>query len=301
LTPLPIAAVDEPVREPVPSSRPIPLVASAPAAPEYNQAAAEPRRADPLRGVGLWSLLFGILLVVEFILPTSLDPLTFKFQRFGGIFGAELGVMLGFLSSPMIGVLAILFGVMPMGTAAKGAAAGVLGVAGLAISVAFSGHIVWQDLAGEIGMVALLGGLVIRGGYPSSMIARLLVTLGVLAVLAPFVVPVGNVGIPLHARFSGLRDLELAQPSGTSFELFRLVIVVAALLVWLPGPSSGGAKVFYWAILVTMVAEPLADLVISGGTDVFKTPALLLIWAPMLAIHGLASYGLGALLGKITN
>ena len=288
-----------------PSSGPIPQYANLPAAaPAPTPGHIPPTRvpgADPLRGVGLWSLLFGILLVLYFVTPLSLSPLTFSFAQFGTIFDQPVGLMLIFLIIPVIGVLAILFGLLPMGTAAKGAAAGALGIAGLAIFLAFADHVEWQHLASELGIVVLLAGLVIRGGYPSSLVARILVTIGALAVLAPELIPVGGGGVPLVAEFQALSDLPVMGMVTGFVGLFRLVLVIAALLAWLPGPGGGGAKIFYWGILVTFVASSVIHVVDASGADAFQTPAALLEWAPMVALYGLASYGIGALLGKTTE
>ena len=43
--------------------------------------------------------------------------------------------------------------------------------------------------------------------------------------------------------------------SRRSLALGQIVIVVLSLLVWLPGPATGGAKVFAWLLILCAVVE----------------------------------------------
>jgi hypothetical protein len=264
------------------------------------QAAPVVQGADPLRSVGAKMIIFGAMLIVFFAVPTKLDPLTFNFSMFGDIFGADLGVMLAFLMVPVIGLLSVVFGFLPLGTMVKGVIAGTLGIAAFAITFAFMADLEWQFLCGQLGMLVLLTGLVIRGGYRGSLVARILVTLGVLATLAPNLIP-NDAGVPLVGVIQGLGDASTGDLIGAIVHLVSLVLVIAALLAWLPAPASGAASLIYWLLIGLMIAGPLAMLLIDAGGDAFQAPGKLLEFAVTVAPYGLASWGLGALLGKSTE
>ncbi len=286
-----------------PSSGPIPAhpALPTPMTPMPGSTSLAPSGGDPLSGLRTWSLVFGILVLITFLLPAQLDPLLFHFSGIGDVFGAGIEAIVGKLLFPVIGLLAIVFGALPLGTAARGAACALIGLGALGGLFALSGHSEWQDIASTFGMVFLLAGLVIRGAYHGSMIARILVTIGVLAVLAPSLVPVGDGGVPIVDKIQGLGEGSTAKLVETVFELAATLLAIASLLAWLPRTSGGGAKVFFWSLLVIVALTPWVGMVIDSGTDIFKTPSEALAWADFFAMFGLAGYGLGALLGKITE
>jgi len=304
--PAPIGST--PLSAPVfgPSSGPIPAYAGGPAAMmpmpggTYNPALVRGGE-DPLSNLRTLSLVFGILIVITFLLPVRLDPLQFAFSNIGSLFDAGITVILGVLLLPAVGLLAIVFGVVPMGTAPRGAACAVIGLAPFVMTFALGDHTSWQDVADTFGMIFLLAGLVIRGGYHGSMLARILVTIGALAFLAPQLVPVGGGGVPIVGALQALGDAPTSALIAAVMGLAQLLLALAALLAWLPRTSSGGANVFFWTLLALTALTPFVPAVIEMGGELVKSPALALSWTSFLAMYGLASYGLGALLGKITE
>ena len=57
--------------------------------------------------------------------------------------------------------------------------------------------------------------------------------------------------------------------------LAQLLLALASLLAWLPRTSGGGAKVFYWTLLVLVALAPFVSIPWSR----FRRPSDLLDWA----------------------
>ena len=293
-----------PLNAPVfgPSSGPLPAhgappVGAAPT-PGRSPAYAAPGR-DPLGSLRMWSLVWGILILVTFLVPVRLSPLTFGFLELGDVFGSGLRGILTVMMVPLVGLLAIVFGAIPMGTLARGIACAVSGLAFYAVELAFADHLTWQELVDLAAPLLLLTGLILRSGYPGSLLARILVTLGALALIALQVIPMGDGGVPIVDKLSALGSMDTAHLVRTILELVQLVLAVAALLVWLPPTASGAAKPIYFMLLVLIAITPTIGLVLTLGGDVVQSPAALLSWTGLFATLGLATYGLAAMFGKL--
>ena len=286
-----------------PSSGPIPAhlappISAAPT-PAYTPAQAARAGADPLGSLRMWSLVWGILILVAFLVPTRLSPLSFEFLELGNIIGGSLQGMLLILVVPAIGVLALVFGAIPMGTLARGIACTVLGLAWYGVVIAFAEHITWQPVVELVAPILLLTGLILRSGYPGSLLARIFVTVGALALVALQLVPLNGGGVPIVDKLSALGAMDTPGLVTTVLELVQLVLAVAALLAWLPRTASGAAKPIYFMLLVLMAITPTVALVIEKGVDLFQSPAALLSWTGVFSTLGLTTYGLGAVFGKL--
>ncbi len=300
----PAPGASTPLGAPVfgPSSGPIPAhlappVSAAPT-PGYNPAYAAPA-SDPLGSLRTWSLVWGVLILVTFLLPIRLSPLTFEFLELGDVFGGGVQGILAVMMIPTVGLLAIVFGAIPMSTLARGIACALIGLASFGVALAFAEHIAWQQIVDLVAPILLLTGLILRSGYPGSLLARILVTLGSLATLALALIPLNGGGVPIVDKLTALGGMDTRHLVQTVLELLELVLAVAALLAWLPRTASGAAKPIYFMLLVLIAITPTVGMIIEMGGDVVQSPALLLGWSGTFATLGLATYGLGAMFGKL--
>src|SRR5690606_34987091 len=107
----------------------------------------------------------------------------------------------------------------------------------------------WQVLLPLVGMLALVPGLLVRNEYTESLVARILVTIGVVCTLLPLVIPTGG-EIPLVGMFKGLIEAPGEGKVRFIVDIAVLVVVVMTLLVWMPGPATAGGKVFAWVLIL---------------------------------------------------
>jgi hypothetical protein len=82
--------------------------------------------------------------------------------------------------------------------------------------------------------------------------------------------------------FKGLIDLPGEAKVGPILALVNVVLVVTALLAWMPGPATGAAKPIAWALILFPIVEFAIGLVLKGhlGDVVTKAPGMLVRWRP---------------------
>nr|HEX4315750.1 hypothetical protein [Kofleriaceae bacterium] len=276
--------------------------------------------ADALSGpVKAMMLVAGILLVVFFVAPLALDPLSFQFEAFKNIGDASVKGMIGMLFVPVVGVLAIVLALVVSNTVVRGAIAAVLGLGSIAFVLEEAGafdHIQWQMFALLFGAVLTIAGLAIRSRFYGSMAARILATLGALAAIAVFVVPEGD-KMMIGEVFDGLTSGNTVALVGSVVALLSLLASVLGLLAWLPSSGSAGAGAIAIMMLLAMLGGAgvgtegfvvhFADSLFgSDGAAIgdqisalVKQPAFgLLGWAPITAFVALSGWGLGGLVGR---
>ena len=279
---------------PIPSAQP-PYLASQTAARAGRPI--EPWK-DTLR---VMMFVWGGLLLLAFVAPLSLDPMAFSWDT---IITGEGKQKLGPLLVAAVGLLSIVIGAIPMASPARGALAAVLGLAGIFVPVFLDGMPPWQVLVTMAGMVVLVPSLLVRNEYRDASLARILVTAGVVAVLAPLLIPT-NGNVPLAGQFQAVLDAE-GQWKIVNLVSFLLIVVVAlSLLAWLPSPSSGASKPLAWALIMWPLLIVGSTLFLDGGIDPTKSPASALLWvigAKGAAIGSgflaIASWGIATLIGK---
>jgi hypothetical protein len=290
-------------------TRPTPAISAQPAAAARRPMAPTTDVGDALaRPVKLAMLVLGLLLIVQFVVPLSLDPLAFAFQGVGDL---PVKALLPLVSVPAIGVLALVLSFVPMATPLRSALALVLGLAGIGIAFQANGlfdNIVWQLFAVTVSTMLAVAGLAIRGHYPDSMAARILVTIGVVALLAAVLVP-DHDSIMLVEAFKSITAGGKDTAGGLAV-VIGVLTTLLALTAWRPGPGSGGAT--FIALLVLVCTFTTVNSASSGlfvhFVDVFvvfdigaavKQPALgLLGWVPVTAFLGLVGWGLGGVVGR---
>jgi len=276
--------------QPLPAAQPPPYLAS-------QTAARAGRPIEPWKdSLRLMMFIWGAVALVTFAIPMTTDPMTFNWDAIIHAPGKMKVIPLIWAS---IGLLSIALGAIPMQSMARGVLAAVLGFSGIFAPMAVMGHFgEWQQLIQLVGALCLVPGLLIRHEYVESMLARLLVTIGVICTLVPYLVP-DHGQIPLVQIFKGIVEgrnhMELYITA-----LAQIVLVVMCLLAWMPGPATAGAKIFAWAIILWPVAAfVLAFLGMSHfDTILTKEPGQVVQWAPGVVYSILVGYGAATVVGK---
>ncbi len=144
----------------------------------------------------------------------------------------------------------------------------------------------------------MLPGLLLRNEYTESQLARLLVTIGVIAVLLPTLIP-DHGQIPLVALFKQVIDGHVHGAGIVSIAM--VVLAVLCLLVWLPAPATAGGKLFAWIWMLAPAIVTVLGLIDAGShaVDGIKaSPFTIVVWVPMTTCAAFVGYGLATVLGK---
>jgi hypothetical protein len=256
-------------------------------------------------GIKLVLIAFGVALLAVFAAPMALEP--------------ELGFRWDLLSSDKLdalakfdhvyfaaaGLLALVFGAVPLATVPRGALAAVLGLvpfALLLVNHVRGPKVDWQFLVGLGAAFTLVPGLLLRNEYRSQMLPRILTTIGVACLLvAVYVVPKNGGDLPLVAMFKAIGDAPGKGKVMAILALMPFVLAVLSLLVWLPPPTTAGAKLIAWLFIVVGIILAYADLAlgekigdqIKGGFNAkLVAPWAGAAWAAFLG------YGLATIFGK---
>jgi hypothetical protein len=242
--------------------------------------------------------VWGALTLCAFVTPMSINPLTFHWD---GIIHASGTDKLPSLIIAAVGLLAVVIAGIPMAALPRGILAAVLGLAGIFVPQLLHGAPHWQEVLGLVAILALVPGLLARNEYTESLFARILVTLGVICLLLPLLLP-DHGEVPLVQMFKGLLDAPGKAKIGPALELGLIVIAVMSLLAWMPGPATGGAKVFAWLLILwpTLISQVTMLLVQGHLGDVIKESPFraTMAWAPAAAYMALVGYGLATTFGK---
>ena len=254
----------------------------------------EPWR-DSLRVV---LFVWGVVTLVAFVLPVATHPsLVFGWDA---ILHGDTKTKLATMLVPGLGALALVFGALPMPVVARGLLAALLGLAGMAQPFIHHGMPPWQELAQGLGLVVLVTGLLVRNEYCDSIAPRLLVTLGAVFAIVPFVLP-DHGQIPLVNEFKGVLSASGSDKVADLLPLALIVIIVISLLAWMPGPATAGGKVFAWLVIVwSTLILTIVPVLLSGhvGDALSGSPRIALAWAPPAAFLAFAGYGLATVFGK---
>lgn len=274
----PAAAASAPLTQARPSA-----AGAAPSSVSASATGAPP--VDPWqRSLRVMMLLWGALLLAAFATPLTMEPLTFHWDLIqAGPDQAKLPplIMAG------VGVLCVLLAAIPLASAARGAIAMVLGLAGIVVPIVLAGAPAWQSVASIVGVVLLVAGLLARHEYREASLPRVLVTLGAIGALVPWVVP-ANGGVPLVELFERAIDAPAALKLLMLLVLVQLTLFVLALLAWMPAPASAGAKVLAWLLILWPLFTHAAALFLVGDPSMVED-------TPFLGIMGwVAGAGAGA-------
>lgn len=241
-------------------------------------------------------IVWGALALVSFAVPITVSPLQ---GNWNAIIDGEGSMKILPLMWAGVGFLSLAVGLLPMGSLARGIIAALLGIAGLVTPLVVHEVHDWRVLAPFSGVVVLVSGLLVRDEYVESLFARVLITLGVLAFLAPHLVPAGS-QIPLVEMVRHVIDATGRHRLLPVVLVTQILVVVMSLLAWMPGPATGGAKLFAWLLMLFPVLGTV--LIVVDASDpasiVTSTPILLVNWIPGVTFAVLAGYGLATAIGK---
>lgn len=284
---------------PIPAAQPPPYIAS-------NTSLRSIRPVEPWRGsLRLMMFLWGVALLAAFATPLRTAPaLAFNWNL---ILDGEGTARLPPLMLAAVGLLSVIVAAIPMQPAARGFIAALLGLAGIAVPIVLVGMPAWQALVSMIGMLLLVPGLLIRDEYRDAITARLLVTLGAIGILLPYLLPQGG-AIPLVSIFKQLIELPGTGKVVPGLELGLITIVVMSLLAWLPSPVTSGAKIWAWFLILWALITHVAGLLVAGNIPDVVTGApnaAVVSWIAgesALALGSaylvLVGYGLASVVGK---
>jgi len=276
--------------------QPLPQVAQ-PYGAQHAQRGGQP--VEPWKdSLPLMMIIWGVAMLVAFATPLSISPLHFNWDLI--IHGEGAKAKIPFLVVASVGLLGVVFGAIPLMSLPRGILAAILGLAGLAVPIALADKLPeWQELLQIGGVLVLVPGLLVRNEYVESMLARILVTVGVVCVLVPYLIPSGG-EIPLVNIFKGLLDAPGQAKVQFILEIAKIALVVVSLLAWMPGPATGGAKVFAWAIILFPVVQFVVALLLSSHfVDQIKdAPGTLVVWVPAVVYSVFTGYGLATVFGK---
>jgi hypothetical protein len=205
--------------------------------------------------------IWGGVLLVAFATPLLISPkLVFNWDVIANEAGAA---KLPPLIVAAVGLLSVAIAGIPMSPAPRGMIAAVLGLAGVLVPMFLGGMPPWQLLLPVAGLIILIPSLLVRHEYRDSSLPRILVTVGVITTLVPFLIP-ENGSLPLVELFKLAIDAPGSAKLLVLLIIAQIAIVILSLLAWMPSPASGGAKLFAWMIILSPVAILAALLVVTG-------------------------------------
>jgi len=259
---------------PPPSAQgPAPIAPVAQPSPPYLASQTAARAGRPIEpwkdSLRTMMFIWGALLVAAFVTPLSTDPMAFNWDA---ILHAEGTAKLPPLILAAVGLLTIVMAAIPLASGARGMMALLLGLSGVFVPALLGGMPPWQSLVAMIGMVMLPMGLLARNEYTDASLPRLLITVGAIAYLLPFVLPV-NGTVPLVALFTFVIDAPGGMKILIILMLAQITLVVLSLLCWLPSPATGAAKPIAWMLILFPLAMHLATLFLVGDpSNISHTP-----------------------------
>ena len=314
------AYTPQPVAQAPIGHAPVPAATPPYMAPSYNTNQAA-RPIDPWKdSLRTQLFIWGGILLACFAVPISLSPLV---GMWDGVIHGEGTAKLGPLILVAVGLLSVVIAAMPMATVARGSIAAVLALAGIFVplfvvgSGGGGGMPEWQSLLSVAGTLLLVPALIARNEYTVSPLPRILITVGALAALAPFVIP-RNGSIPLVDLFKLLIEAPGTFKVAIGLIVAYVLVLVLSLLAWMPAPATAGAKVLAWVLVLFPLLMHATGILLSGGEGISFEHALnptILGWAyggglpgrsgPMLgalslgsAYIAIAGYGLASVIGK---
>lgn len=176
----------------------------------------------------------------------------------------------------------------------------LLGLVPLALTTVHRGG--WGEAVSLGGLLLLIAALFHRRRFKGSILARILVVVGVVAQIVAAVVPQGDV-VPIVAVFKGLGSSAGLGIGQRLLPLYLLLFSVLSLMA-LRGRASGGLAGL-WALLLLLYL-PLQDwfallVGLSGGAEfIDQLPSLYHGLVQLIAVF-LSAYGLSQVLAKMAR
>lgn len=277
------------------SYQPVPV----PQSPPYLASQTADRPVDPYRdGLRLVLFAFGILLLGAFCTPLDATP---SFHWNTVLADAPLAAKVPSLLLAVVGALSIIIASTPLATGARGLLATLIALLGIVTPIAVARSLGdWRSIVILVAPLLLVPGLLLRQEYREELLPRLFVTVGVIALLALWLVPQGG-ALPLVGAVKRVVDASGTGKVAPLLELVYLVLVVLTLLVWVPAPTAAGAKLFAWILIFWPAIVHFQGLLLaeSPGELIKAQPyASAMVWAGGVAYLAILGYGIAALIGK---
>jgi len=257
---------------------------------------------DPWAGtLKLVMLVFGVLLIAAFAAPWSLGEKTvFSWTGLKDLSTFEKVFRIMIAGT---GALAIVMALLPLASLGRGIAAAVLGLAPLIYPVVGApGDFHWQELLRVVGAATLVGGLLVRSQYRTSMAGRILTTVGAICVMLPYLIPTGGASKPpIVDLFKMVGDAEGKAKLIPIIEVVPFVLAIVSLIVWLPSSSSAMGTPLAWIWIVWAMAKGVLLLILAESIGpALKGGLVVYIWIPCAAMawNALAGYGVATAVGK---
>lgn len=271
----------------------------APQSPPYLASLTADRPIDPYRdSLRLVLFAFGILLVGAFCTPLSSAP-AFHWDAITA--DVPVSAKIPSLLIAVTGLLSVVIAAIPMSSPPRGLLAVLIALLAIVTPIALAKGVGdWHAIVTLVAPFLLVPGLLVRQEYQEEFLPRLMVTLAVLATLALWLVPVAG-SLPLVATVKQVVDASGTGKVAPLLALVHMVIVVLTLLVWLPAPASGGAKLFAWILIFWPAVLHFQGLLLSddvAGRIKGAPFESAMIWALPVAYAAIFGYGLAALIGK---
>jgi len=246
-----------------------------------------------------------VALLIAGAMPFTIEPnLTFRWDALSAE-GVPALEKFNLIYVSAAAILALVFGLVPLATVPRGALTAVLGlvpiVLGLVTYLKDAKEIQWQVIVLFVSALTIVPGLLLRNEYRSQILPRIIATIGAACVLVTMLVPSGGGDPPIVGMFEMIGDAPGKAKVGAILNLVPFGLAIATLLVWIPPPSSAGAKViaFLWILnavytgYVTMLVNGhLGDVIKAAPNAVLMGPWVLAAWSAFIG------YGLATILGK---
>jgi hypothetical protein len=262
---------------PMPSAQayqPQPIAPVAQASPPYLASQTAARAGRPIEpwkdALPMMMFIWGGLLIAAFVTPLATDPMIFNWDA---IIHGEGTQKLGPLILAAVGVLTVAMAAIPLAAGARGMMALLLGLTGIFVPMFVGGAVPpWQTIIATVGMVMLPMSLLARHEYRDASLPRILITVGALCTLVPYVVPLNGTVI-LVELFKAVIEAPGAFKIILILMLGQITLVVLSLLAWLPSPASGGAKPIAWMLILYPLFMHAALLFLVGDpSNITSTP-----------------------------
>jgi hypothetical protein len=243
-------------------------------------------------------LIFGAALLACFVLPWMLAP---KVGFSWDVINASQGkAKLQPLLIAGSGLLAVVLALLPLTVLARGVAAAALGFAPVALVALVVAKVEWQSLVLLASSLTLVSGLLVRSEYHSSIVPRAMVTIGVLCLFIPLLLPKPELIELLKAVAKAPGKAKVAAILTLVPYLLALISLV---LAWLPSSGSMGTHIMAWMLLVWPLVASLATNLALAGDGVsarVKADMVGIFWSPITAIAWavLIGYGIASTAGK---
>ena len=272
----PSHASSVPLAAPAPPQPIAPIPSAAPPYLASQTAARAGRPIEPWKdSLRTMMFIWGALLLAAFAAPLTISPLSFNWDLIANADGIG---KLPPLIMAAVGILSVAIAGIPMSPAPRGMIAALLGLSGVLVPMFLGGMPPWQSLLPVAGFIILIPSLLVRNEYRDSSLPRILVTVGVVASLAPLLIPV-NGSVPLVELFKMAIDAPGSAKLLVLLVLAQIAIIVLSLLAWMPSPASGGSKLFAWLLILSPVGIMVGYLIVTGLIGMIPdAPGVALAW-----------------------